>query len=150
MQQYKQCQNCETHNPINKFYCTNCNESLKNTSINSKESIVEKKKECANCGATVEKNVYKCKECGSFVAKGTKLSKRPFMISDNNTGSDNSIALLLYIVALLLPSIGIIVGAIYTSTTDPYKTDLGKNLIIIGILNIVLTIILYIFLLRNL
>ena len=49
---------------------------------------------------------------------------------------------LLYLVSLFLPFLGIIIGAIRWSNSDPKKQKIGKNCLLISILPTVIVIIL--------
>ena len=105
-------------NPINIF-----EEKKKEVKISSETKF------CSNCGAKIDVKAEICPKCGVRVASPLKESPQ------------GGARLLLYIISLLIPLIGIIIGVIYLTKSSQDVHDVGVRCLIIGILHPVFIII---------
>lgn len=114
----KSCQNCHELNGDNRTTCWKCSAPFPISS-----SGQTYKKVCPKCGMVYSSNVENCSNChvrlGVYDERGYR------------SGSDNS-GCWMYVVAVLIPLIGVILGLVYIARGDD---DLGKSLIITGVIS---------------
>ena len=71
------------------------------------------------------------------ISKEKELEKKGELPNEMETMVDKTSTTLLYILSFLIPLAGFIVGAIYLSKEEEHYKHIGKNCLIISILNIV-------------
>ncbi len=113
----KTCQNCHELNGDNRTTCWKCSAPFP-VSVYGQNY----KKICPNCGMVYASNVENCSSC--HVRLGV-YDDRAYAAS----GSESS-GCWMYVVAVLIPLVGIILGLIYIAKGDE---ELGKSLILTGV-----------------
>jgi hypothetical protein len=88
------------------------------------------KKICPSCRLIYSKNANVCTKCGGQLAVYDESVEESHSHADSNTW--------LYVVAVLLPIVGIILGCVYISKDE---NELGKSLIITSIVTSVIYVI---------
>lgn len=117
----KTCSKCNELNGENRTECWKCKTPLGGS------EVAKYKKICPKCGLIYSQKSENCEECGSrlSVYSGSDHYKIP-------TSSDGGCWM--YIVSVLFPFIGIILGCIYIARQ---KDELGKSLIITSVVTII-------------
>jgi len=139
----KVCSKCGEINPGNSAHCNSCYTSLKDATIKedvtSRENIIIKRiKKCSNCGKENKLNAYNCVHCGNILAKGSSEINTNTHTNYKSSQSNNS-GCFVYIISLLIPLVGFIVGAIWLASDDYDKNTQGKTCIILGLVSVVLS-----------
>jgi len=145
----KTCLSCGEANSENAIQCIVCSSSLKDAPIegtrdtdkNLDQLFGKKSANCWHCHEKVEEGALKCKYCGSTVLKPTRDNGR-YYESSSASSQDGCAVLLLYVATFIIPLVGLIVGGIFAFSDDPGKQDLGKGLLIFGLVIIVLFVVL--------
>jgi len=107
----KQCPKCNELNGENRTECYKCGAFI--------GKVHSYKKICPKCGFIYSANAESCEKCGG------RLS----VYSEDKSEYDNS-GCWLYIVSVLFPFLGIILGIVYIARRED---ELGKSLIITGV-----------------
>ena len=132
------CPNCESRNA--KPYCNECDCSIPNNSfIEEAETILQQKIICSACGRTVEGKDIKrsnCPHCGELLLKGTSY-KTSFNPASYSETPDTKIYIVQYIVSILIPLAGFIMGAIFLTKKD--ESHVGGVCILLGIVSFIIT-----------
>lgn len=132
------CPNCESRNT--KPYCNDCDCSIPNNSfIEEEESIIQPKIVCSSCGRTIEKesmNRSNCPHCGELLLKGTSY-KTSFNPSSYNDKPNTNSYIVHYIVSILIPLAGFIMGAIFLTKKD--ESHVGGVCILLGIVSFIIS-----------
>lgn len=131
------CPNCESRN--SKPYCNDCDCSIPNDSfIEEAETVLQQKIICSACGRTLEgKDCQRtnCPHCGELLLKGSSY-KTSFGSSSGYSHSQGNYTLQ-YILSVLIPLCGFIMGAIYLTKKD--ESHVGSTCIVLGVLSFVLS-----------
>ncbi|MFD0716634.1 zinc ribbon domain-containing protein [Paenibacillus sp. GCM10027626] len=139
------CPSCGEANSENAIQCIVCSSSLKNAPIegtpdadkNLDQLFGAKSTHCWHCNEKVEQDALRCKYCGSTIIKPTRNEGRYY--SSGGEGSPDGCAIfLLFAATFIIPLVGLIVGGIFVFNDDPGKRDLGKGLLIFGLVMIVI------------
>lgn len=94
------------------------------------------KKVCPKCGVVYPQKAESCEKCGGRLSVCTDVTGiRPWNIEDSGCW--------MYIISVLFPLVGIILGCIYISRREDEK---GKSLIITGVISNIIAVILVIML----
>ena len=118
------CPNCKELNGDNRTTCWKCKTSL--------GPVDTYKKICLKCKTIYSQNVLHCDQCGEHLSVYTETG------NDIAKSRSDSSGCWLYAVSVLIPLVGIILGCIYIARQED---DLGKSLIITGVVsNIAFTI----------
>jgi ribosomal protein L40E len=141
----KICKKCGESNSEGSLICVVCGSSLKDAPIegtpnSAKEFSGISKSDsstCQNCNERLEPGSLKCKYCGTVVSKRVV---GPHYYKDN-TSNDGCATILLFLATFFVPIVGLIVGGIFAFSDDSNKQDLGKALLIFGLIMIVIAII---------
>src|SRR3989339_376739 len=115
------CAKCGVENPDEANTCRMCGNTL-GTGM----------RHCVSCGRSIDWNVNVCPYCGhDFRIVLQDVAKMTM-----STG----IKVLLYIVSILIPIAGIIIGVVFLLRDDPEEKRVGKICIILGIVMTLLTV----------
>ncbi|WP_273324262.1 hypothetical protein [Vallitalea guaymasensis] len=120
----KTCSKCGELNGENAIRCFKCNNSF-----GPQDNY---KKICQKCGSIYSSRTENCKECGSRLA----------VYTSDNINSHSSVdrsGFWMYIVAVLFPIVGIILGCVYIARRED---ETGKSLILTSIFSVIICIIL--------
>jgi len=95
---------------------------------------------CTGCGRQIPTEYNVCPHCGRPQnAQPGPVYPQPTQQSESLGGG---LTIILYIVAFLIPLVGIIIGIIWGGAgSDPERRHVGKNCLIIGIISIVLWVV---------
>ena len=109
---------CGANNKPGSEFCHECGKSLK---------AVSTFKKCPNCGKIFPLSANECDKChyDLYVTGDTGAT-----VVANPTGEGTKIEVWQWIVAFLIPIVGIIMGVCMISANDPDSTYAGKKLII--------------------
>lgn len=118
------CPKCNELNGDNRTECFKCKTSL--------GAVDSYKKICSKCGLIFSQKAESCEKCGN------RLSVYSGSSSYENKNSDSS-GCWMYVVSVLVPLVGIILGCIYISRRED---ELGKSLIITGVVSNVVAVVL--------
>ena len=125
------CPNCESHNA--KPYCNDCDCSIPNSSfIEEEETIIQQKIICSACGRAVEGKRTNCPHCGELLLKGTSY-KTSFSNGSSSHSHASGSYIVHYIISVLIPLAGFIMGAIYLTKKD--ESHVGVTCIILGFIS---------------
>jgi uncharacterized membrane protein YvbJ len=151
----KICKHCGEGNKETSHICVICSHSLKDavtegTPDSQKEyssSLFRNKKgvtTCNHCNEKVEEGALKCKYCGSTITRAAQYSPSSYGSGNYSASSspDGCAVALIFVATFFIPIAGLIVGGIFAFSDDPGKQDIGKALLIFGLIMIVLGIIL--------
>ena len=116
----KTCPKCQELNSDNATECFKCHTSLKSAAASGAKKV------CPHCGGIYAANVQLCPECHLPLTTYTG-SDTPDLPKAAAYGS----VTWLYIVSILFPGLGIVLGCIFVAKDD---MDLAKSLIITGII----------------
>ncbi len=111
----KTCAKCNELNGENRTECWKCKASL--------GSVSTYKKICPKCGLIFSQKSENCEECGTRLSVYTGSA-------DYRTASSSDGGCWMYVVSVLIPLVGIILGCIYIARRED---ELGKSLIITGV-----------------
>lgn len=118
------CPKCNELNGESRTECWKCKTSL--------GAVDTYKKICPKCGFIYSQKTENCEKCGGRLSVCSKDTEY------KGSDSDNS-GCWLYVVSVLFPLVGIILGCIYIARRED---ELGKYLIITGIVSNVIAVIL--------
>ena len=118
------CPKCNELNGNNRTDCYKCKAFL--------GAIDTYKKICPKCGLIFSQKIESCDKCGGRLSVYSGSTDYQTPISDNS-------GCWMYVVSVLIPLVGIILGCIYIARGED---DLGKSLIITGVISNVIAIIL--------
>lgn len=134
----KICPKCGESNKENATSCIECGESL--LSINS-VGVSDKDKRvkigyerCPHCDKKLDGSPLKCPYCGTDLSR--KSTNRYYAV---NRGSNKGGNVGIYILSVLIPLVGLIIGAIWLSSDD--KKEEGGTAIALAVVGMVLCII---------
>lgn len=120
----KTCPKCSELNGNNRTDCWKCSASLGPSDTY--------KKICPKCGLIFSQKTENCDKCGGRVSVYSGESDY------RATSSDNS-GCWMYVVSVLIPLVGIILGCIYIARRED---ELGKSLIITGVVSNIVAVVL--------
>lgn len=146
----KICKKCGESNSEGSLICVVCGSSLKDVPIegtpnsakefsgifNNSDSTM-----CQHCDERLDPGSLKCKYCGTVVSKRVEGPR----YYNDNTSNDGCATILLFIATFFVPIVGLIVGGIFAFSDDPNKQDVGKALLVFGLIMIVIAIIVGVF-----
>ncbi|HOL22081.1 hypothetical protein [Acetivibrio saccincola] len=118
------CPKCNELNGENRTECWKCKTFL--------GAVDTYKKICPKCGLIFSQKTENCDKCGE------RLSVYSESANFKTSNSDNS-GCWMYVVSVLIPLVGIILGCIYIAREED---ELGKSLIITGVISNVIAILL--------
>lgn len=126
----KTCPKCNELNGENRTECWKCKASL--------GPVHTYKKICPKCETIFEANKEYCDKCGNRLSVYDNSSYK-----NNSYKSSSNDGCWMYVVSILIPIIGIILGCVYIAKDE---NELGKSLIITGVVSNVIYIFLSIML----
>lgn len=148
----KICEKCGESNHESAHICVVCGKSLKDV---TPEGTLEADKKydallaaknkpviCRHCHEENEPDALTCKVCGSLISR-TKRPKTYLPRRYEQNRPDGCAMALLFIATFLIPLVGLIIGGIFLFSDDVNKRDVGKGLMIFGIVMILLEILLF-------
>lgn len=115
------CPNCQELNGKNSTNCFNCQERL-----NSKSGS---RKICTECRSIANHSFSNCMDCGGRLADISRASQY-MQRQSSSTSSETVGEFWMYVLAIIFPVLGIILGLVYIARSDD---DLGKSLILTAI-----------------
>ena len=119
------CPSCNSR--CNQPYCNECERTIpSNSYVEVKTKEIEKEHYCNYCGSKVVGNKTNCPYCGELMFKGSNDKKYHYSNS----------YFLNYIFSILIPLVGIIMGAIYLTRED--EKDVGAICILLGIISTII------------
>jgi len=122
------CPKCGFENHLSARACGNCGSDL---GVESKGQSSGRDRFCVSCGRTIPWDANTCPYCGhDFMARAAPAAAYETI----STGK----RILLYLVSLLVPLAGIIIGVIYYARQDPDHKHVGTICLIVGIVAIFL------------
>ena len=111
-------------------YCPECEKTIpKDSFIIENNSPSEKISYCPNCDSEIKGNKLNCPYCGELLLKGDEGKYH----NVGNSGSSYSEYMLQYILSLLVPLVGFIVGAMYLAKEE--TKSVGGTCIVLGIIS---------------
>ncbi len=148
----KTCKSCGEVNKESAHVCIVCSRSLKDVVLEGTlesekkydESLLIAKKSstiCRHCSEENEQNALQCKYCGTFISRAKSPSTYYASRYEQNSPDGCAVALL-FIATFFIPLVGLFVGGIYSFSEDGNKQDIGKMLLIFGLVIIVFEIVL--------
>jgi ribosomal protein L40E len=120
----KTCPKCNELNGESRTECWKCKASL--------GAVDTYKKICPKCGLIFSQKAESCDKCGGRLSVSSEGK-------GYETQNSDSSGCWMYIVSIIIPLVGIILGCIYISRRED---ELGKSLIITGVISNVITIML--------
>lgn len=112
-------------------YCNECERTIPaNCTINVEEKAVEKVQYCKQCGAEVKGNKTNCPYCGELLLKGTNNTAYHYIDDHKHSYKSYTAS---YILSILIPLVGLIMGAIYLTRDD--EKGVGGTCIMLSILS---------------
>lgn len=149
------CNNCGTLNAADSTVCTKCGASLEESKAvcicykcgeenDGKASVCRKcgadisvgntVKKCPNCGKIYPLNADECPECRyPLLVVEESEKERIDTKKEENEDLHTYITWWMWLIAVLFPIIGIIMGVLLISPNDPNTTYAGKKLIIFSL-----------------
>jgi len=132
------CPYCGFENPGRLVFCNSCGKELPSTSASETAYAV---RHCVSCGRSIGDDANVCPYCGHDY----RFKAGPQVVRETiSTG----FKVVFYILSILVPFVGFIVGAIYYTKSDPESKHIGLICIVLGVICIVaevgLVILLYV------
>jgi uncharacterized membrane protein YvbJ len=145
---YKVCSNCIEENSETASVCFKCSHPLHTAELvgipfkeKTQRSLIHRKKEfCQNCSERLDEEALKCKYCGTMTVTAPNNYNRDYSYTRSNI---NAAIVLLYTATLFIPLVGLIVGGFYALDNDPEKSDIGKGLVIFGLIMLIVSFLLW-------
>lgn len=117
------CPNCGSENVDTAVFCSFCGKEMKSTETRN----------CVSCGRSIAWNANVCPYCGKdYRVQAFAQPPQPLISS--------GMRVLLYIISILIPIAGIIIGAIYYAKPEEEYKHVGKICLVIGIVVTVLSV----------
>jgi predicted RNA-binding Zn-ribbon protein involved in translation (DUF1610 family) len=117
------CPNCGFENPDTAAFCSSCGKEMK--SIGTRN--------CVSCGRSIAWNANVCPYCGKdYRIQAYAQPPQPLISS--------GMKVLLYIISVLIPIAGIIIGAVYYTKPEEEYKHVGKICLVIGVVITVLSV----------
>lgn len=135
----KICGKCGESNSTGAVYCVACSASLKDADVIGKGSqeknynLFRSKKRparCLHCSQPLQEGQLRCAYCGTV---NTKDIRRPRIDYDSSSGVNGCAVILVFVITLLIPLVGLIVGAIFAFSDDEDKKMVGIGLMVFGL-----------------
>lgn len=124
------CPNCESRN--NRPYCNECDISIPNDNfIEEDEVVYQKSTRCSACGREVKGRPTNCPHCGELLLSGTSYKTGISTVDTSKYLSDRSFTFQ-YIVSLIVPLFGFIMGIKFLTSNDNDELFAGKLCMIFG------------------
>jgi predicted RNA-binding Zn-ribbon protein involved in translation (DUF1610 family) len=131
------CQNCGFENPDGASFCNFCGKTLAvapaaaipqppSRQPVSPPSTGERPRQCVSCGRSIPWTANVCPYCGHDY----RVTSYSYPQQETLSGG---MRVLVYILSVLIPLAGIIIGIIFYVKPDPEMKRVGKNCIIIAI-----------------
>lgn len=126
------CPNCGSENLDYSYYCSSCSKELPRAEAGWKgipaqaPPPVSGQRFCTSCGRTIQFDANVCPYCGHDFRWPTPQAMRPETMSD-------TMRILLYVLSVLVPLAGIIIGIIFLLKPEPDYKRVGKICLIIGV-----------------
>jgi len=117
------CQHCGKENPETEAFCKFCGRELVQTGA----------RKCVSCGRPISWDVNVCPYCGKDYRVQPMAQQEQPQVS-------SGMKILLYIVSLLVPLVGFIIGAIYYSKGNKEYKDMGAICIVLGVFSFIIAI----------
>ncbi|WP_248926840.1 zinc ribbon domain-containing protein [Paenibacillus hamazuiensis] len=146
----KICKGCGESNPENAHLCVVCSSSLKEaptfgTPDADKQLtgvLTGSRHTCWYCSEKTDEGALKCKFCGSTLMRPSRPAGSGYTYYGSSGSSPGGCAVvLLFVATLLVPIVGLIVGGIFAFSDDPGKQDIGKALLVFGLIVLLLGIV---------
>lgn len=134
----KSCMNCGEDNQETAVLCIHCHHSLAGSAAfgvpdSEKRYGSRAKVICSQCSERLEEGAFKCRYCGSLTVQPSRSRKS----YDYPAASEGSALFLLFASTFLIPLVGLIVGGFYALDDDAGKSDIGKGLLLFGLVMVV-------------
>jgi ribosomal protein L40E len=151
----KICKSCGESNAESAVFCVVCSSSLKDAPLEGTLNADKQytgiltgfsRQRCWYCDEKLEDGALKCKYCGSTVLRPS--IRKSYGGSSYSSGTTDGCAVfLLFAATFLIPIVGLIVGGIFAFSEDSNKQDIGKALLVFGLVLIVIGFIVGMFIL---
>jgi predicted RNA-binding Zn-ribbon protein involved in translation (DUF1610 family) len=117
------CPNCGFENPDTAAFCSSCGKDMRSMGTRN----------CVSCGRSIAWNANVCPYCGKdYRIQAYAQPPQPLISS--------GVRVLLYIISVLIPFAGIIIGAIYYTKPEEEYKHVGKICLVIGVVMTVLSV----------
>lgn len=117
-------------------YCPECEKTIpSNSFVIESDAPSERISYCPNCDSQIKGNKLNCPYCGELLLKGNEGKYHYVTGSHHSEYSSTQSYTLQYVLSVLVPLVGFIMGAIYI--TKPDTKSIGGNCIILGIVSII-------------
>jgi len=121
------CPSCGSENPEQASFCNSCGGSLKS----ERSGTRPQSRLCVSCGRSIPFDANACPFCGhDFLAKAFP--------SEPHARISGVQRALFYVLSIIVPLAGIVIGAIYYAKPEPEYKHVGKICLILGIVCIFL------------
>lgn len=136
----KICGKCGESNSTGAVYCVACSASLKDADVIGESSqeknynLFRSKKRparCLHCSQPLQQGQLRCSYCGTV---NTKDISRPRIDYDRSSGVNGCAVALVFLITLLIPLVGLIVGAIFAFSENEDKKMVGIGMMVFGLL----------------
>lgn len=143
----KLCSHCGESNREEALMCVVCGSSLKGAELQGTPNAEKeftgvlsgKPTVCRGCGEKLEPEALKCKYCGDVAIQAPR-KPAIYIYREGSASGDGCAVALVFIATFFIPLVGLIVGGIFVFSDDPNKQDIGKGLLIFGLIMIVVQI----------
>ncbi len=124
------CASCGTANPEGYLICNKCGSLLDSVAPSQGSSG---SRNCVSCGRAIQFEANVCPYCGHDY----RIAMAPVQQQQAISGG---MRILFYILSLIIPLVGFIIGAIYYMRPDPESKHIGKICIVLAIVGILITV----------
>ena len=124
------CASCGTNNPEECLVCSKCGGRLDSVAPSQDSSG---SRHCVSCGRAIQFDANVCPYCGHDYRIAVVPAQQQPIVS-------GGMRILFYILSLIIPLVGFIIGAIYYTRPDPESKHIGKICIILAIVGILIIV----------
>ena len=120
------CAGCGVDIPEESAFCPACGRKTDGSAKNRSDQPMSR---CPSCGRSIQPEFMACPYCGLSFVPGYATAPAAFISSGKRIG--------LYLLSILIPLAGLIVGAMYLSKKDDVSKHVGTICLVLGVVSIV-------------
>jgi len=124
------CYYCGFENADRTSFCNSCGKEIGSPTATPR---LPDPRHCVSCGRSIQSDANVCPYCGHDYRTQWM---RPQVVEPISTG----MKILFYILSLIVPLVGFIIGIIYYSKQDPESRHVGKICIVLAVVGILATV----------